>query len=136
MLVLLWLLVVGTVAQEELIAAAAAAAVGATAGHVARRLGVLRVRLDANLAARLWRPLLRVLPEFVEVLWALGRRRGGVFRTLEFPTGGERRGDYGRRAFVGYAGSLAPARLVVDVDAESGTVLVHDLGGSGSADLP
>jgi hypothetical protein len=97
----------------------------------------MRFRLDGRWLRRGWRPLLRVVPEFLLLLVAISRRPQGSFRELEFPTGGERAADVGRRAFAVFAGSLSPNRIVIDVDPESGHALVHDLlPGTSSSDLP
>jgi multisubunit Na+/H+ antiporter MnhE subunit len=131
-----WLLVVGTLTREEIIAGLIAAAIGAAAGQVAHVVGLPRVRIEWRHVRALSRALLRVVPEFGELMWSLLTRRGGVFRTIEYPVGGERRVDAGRRALIGYAASLSPGRVVIDVDQSEGTVLVHDFGGSGSSELP
>jgi hypothetical protein len=126
-LFLLWLLLVGTVQDLELVAGLCAAAIGATAAEIARELGPMRFRLQGRWLLRGSRSLLRVVPEFVLLLGALFRRPQGTFRELEFPTGGERGVDVGRRAFAVFAGSLSPNRIVIDVDRETGHALVHDL---------
>jgi hypothetical protein len=136
-LLVLWLALVGTVQDVERIAGLCAAAIGATAAEVVRSKGLLRFRVEWRWLRLLWKPVLRVVPDFLMVLAALPRRPRGGFRELEFPTGGERAVDAGRRAFAVIAPSLAPNRLVVDVDAESGRALVHDLvSSSAPRDLP
>ncbi|TML94637.1 MAG: hypothetical protein E6G03_11695 [Actinobacteria bacterium] len=132
-----WLLLVGTVQRVELIAGVCAAAIGVTATGVVRAQGLLSFQVEWRWLRLAWRPLARVVPEFFKLLAALVRRPEGTFRQLEFPAGGERAADAGRRAFAVLAGSLAPNRLVVDFDPETGKALVHDLvPGAGSADLP
>jgi hypothetical protein len=126
-LLVLWLALVGTVQDVERIAGLSAAAIGATAAEVVRSQGLLRFRVEWRWLRLLWKPLLRVVPDFFVVLAALPRRSRGQFVELDFPTGGKRAVDAGRRAFAVVAPSLAPNRLVVDVDAESGQALVHDL---------
>lgn len=123
----LWLLLVGTFQRLELIAGFCAAAIGVAATEVVRAQGLLRFRVQWRWLRLTWRPLVRVIPEFFLLLAALIRPRRGAFRHLDFPAGGERAVDAGRRAFAVWAGSLAPNRLVLDVDAESGKALVHDL---------
>lgn len=133
----LWLLLVGTFQRLELIAGLCAAAIGVAATEVVRAQGFLRFRVQWRWLRLTWRPLVRVVPEFFLLLVALIRPREGAFRQLDFPAGGERAVDAGRRAFGVWAGSLAPNRLVLDVDAESGKALVHDLvPRKGPADLP
>jgi hypothetical protein len=126
-LFVLWLLLVGTVQDVELIAGLCAAAIGATAMEVVRSQELLGFRVAWRWLRQAWKPLARVVPEFLLLMGALARRPRGSFRTLDFPVGGERAVDAGRRAFVVLAGSLAPNRLVVDVDPDTGGALVHDL---------
>jgi hypothetical protein len=123
----LWLLLVGTVQEVELVAGLCAAALGATVAEVIRSQGLLRYRVQWRWLRLLWKPLARVVPDFFLVLSALVRRSDGRFQTLEFPAGGERAVDAGRRAFAIVGTSLAPNRLVVDIDPDTGEALVHDL---------
>jgi hypothetical protein len=133
-LFLVWLLFVGTVAGLELIAGLCAAAIGATAAEVVRSQGLLNFRVESRWLVRGAGQLLRVVPEFFLVLAAIGRPSRGAFRTVEFPAGGRRAVDSGRRAWAALTGSLAPNRLVVDVDPETGKALVHDLVPGAAAD--
>jgi hypothetical protein len=126
-LLILWLLLVGTSQDTERIAGLSAAAIGATAAEVVRSQGLLDFSVEWRWLRRTPRHLARVIPDFFLVLATLVRPRRGAFRTLAFPTGGERAVDHGRRAWAGYAASFAPNRLVVDVDPDAGVVLVHDL---------
>ena len=136
-LLVLWLLFVGTVQDVERIAGLCAAAIGATAVEVVRSQGLLGFRIEWRWLRQTWKPVLRVVPEFLLLMAALLRRRRGSFRRLDFPAGGARNVDAGRRAFAVVAASFAPNRLVVDLDPEAGTALVHDLvPGHGSERLP
>jgi multisubunit Na+/H+ antiporter MnhE subunit len=126
-LFVLWLLLVGTIADTELTAGLIAAAIGATATEVVRSLGLLGFHVEWRWVNRTPKHLAAVIPDFFLVLATLVRPRRGAFRTLAFPTGGGRDIDRGRRAWAGLAASLAPNRVVVDVDEETGLVLVHDL---------
>jgi hypothetical protein len=136
-LFVLWLLLVGTVQDVELVAGFVASVAGATAAEVVRSLGLLRFRVEWRWLRLGWKPLVRVVPEFFLVLAALVRGSQGTFRELDFPVGGERAADAGRRAFAVVAGSLAPNRLVVDADRDGDVALVHELvPAKRSADLP
>jgi len=136
-LLVLWLVLVGTVQDVERIAGLCAAALGASAAEIMRSQGLLGYRVEWRWLRLAWKPLLRVVPDFFVVLFALVRPTTGRFRTIEFPTGGTRDVDAGRRAFIVIAPSLAPNSLVVDADPESGEVLVHDLvPGAASPGLP
>jgi hypothetical protein len=126
-LLVLWLLLVGTVQDVERIAGLAAAALGATAAEVVRSQGLLRYRVEARWVRRGLLQLLRVVPDFVRALAALTAPPRGSFRTVPFPAGGQRDVDRGRRAWATLTASLAPNRLVVDIDPDAGEALVHDL---------
>jgi hypothetical protein len=126
-LLVLWLLLVGAVQDVELIAGLAAAAIGATGAEVVRSQGLLRYRVEARWLVPGARQLRRVVPDFIRVIAVLPRRPRGTFRTVPFPAGGERDVDRGRRAWATLAASLAPNRLVVDLDPDTGEALVHDL---------
>jgi hypothetical protein len=88
---------------------------------------LLNYRVEWRWLARTPRQVANVIPEFFLVLATLIRPRRGTFRTLPFPAGGERAVDHGRRAWTALTASLAPNRLVVDLDREKGEALVHDL---------
>jgi hypothetical protein len=97
-LFVLWLVLVGTVQGEvELIAGLCAAAIGTTAVEVVRSQGLLGFRVEWRWLRQVWKPLARVLPEFLLLMGALVRRPRGSFRTIEIPVGGERAVDAGRR---------------------------------------
>ncbi len=124
-LLVLWLLFAGTEQEVEVIAGLCAAAIGATAAEVVRSQGLLRFRVEGRWVGRSVLALGRVVPDFVLLLRVLPQRPRGSFRTLEFPTGGERGIDAGRRAAATFAPSLAPNRLVIDLGEDG--ALVHDL---------
>jgi hypothetical protein len=123
----LWLLLVGALQEVELIAGLFAAAIGAAAVDVVRAQGLLGFNVERRWLRPAWKPLLRVVPDFLLLMGALARRSRGAFRTLEFPVGGGRAIDAGRRAFAVFAPSLAPNRLVVDVDPDGEGAVVHEL---------
>ena len=126
-LFLLWLALVGSVPNLELVAGVFAAAIAALAVEVVRSQGLLRFRVEWRWLRLLGAQLLRVVPDFLLLMAALPRRPRGSFRTLEFPVGGTRAIDAGRRAYAVMAASLAPNRLVVGVDPDEDGAVVHDL---------
>ena len=133
-LFLLWLLLVGNLAGTERIAGLFAAAIGATAAEIVRSLGLFEFRVERRWLARTPKQLASAFFGFFVVLRTLARPRSGTFRTAEFPTGGERAVDHGRRAWAAFAGSLGPNTLVVDLDPNSGLALLHDLVSQAAAD--
>jgi multisubunit Na+/H+ antiporter MnhE subunit len=133
LLFLLWLVLVGTVASLELYAGAVAAAIGAMAAELVRSRGLMRFRFELGWVARVWRPLVQIVPDFATLALA-------VFRTIvsrRFPADayvevdlagtGARPRSAGWRALATAAGSLAPNTVVVDVDRERTSMLVHRL---------
>jgi hypothetical protein len=129
----LWLAYVGEWNRIEWIAAACAAAVGATAALVVVRQGLLRFRPELEWILRARSVPLQVLVDFWIVSAALVRtivrRRPvrGTFRANAFPAGGDDPRSAFRRACVTTLTTYSPNAYVIDVDAEAGTVLLHDL---------
>jgi multisubunit Na+/H+ antiporter MnhE subunit len=133
-LFVLWLVFVGTASDRmENIGGLFASALAATAAEVVRSQGLLHFRVERRWWVRLWRQPWRIVADFGIVVLAFfaqlihPRAHRGSFRTVEFPTGGQRAADRGRRAFVAAVGSLAPNTLVVEVDEEGGELLLHHL---------
>jgi hypothetical protein len=129
----LWLGFVGATSAGEELAGIVTAGLGATAAEVVRRHGLFSYRpplaLLRSLPLRAW----YVVRDFVLLLAVLGRSlatrrvRDGAFRVLERETGGDDARGRGLRAYVGWAGSLAPNTLVVHVDEAEHLVLEHEL---------
>jgi hypothetical protein len=117
-----WLGLVGTVAWLELLAGACAAALAATGAEALRSRGLLAFRIEPRFLIRIWRPLVRIVPDSGLLLLALVRRGRGAFD--EIPAGDT---TPGRRAWIGAAGSIAPNSVVVDVDTHERKVLLHRL---------
>ena len=121
----LWLLLVGTVKTPELVAGAVAAALG-VAGIVAARRHLPEYRLEPRWLASLLPVPWEIVRDTVVVLARLPRRTRGRFRSaaLAVPPGPRGRG---MQALAEVRGTLAPNAYVVDVDAERGLVLLHEL---------
>jgi multisubunit Na+/H+ antiporter MnhE subunit len=138
----LWVLLVGTKDELELLAGACAAVLGVVAVEAVRSQGLLRFEFRKSWLVSALKPLARVLPDYVIVLRVLVgalRRRGrtrGAFRAVPFDAGGDTPLGAGRRAFVTAAGSIAPNALVVDVDRERNLLLVHELDPAKAPDTP
>jgi len=133
LLVLLWIAYVGTVDRTEVVAGILAALVAAGALEVVRTQGLLRFRTDRVWLLRAWKAPAQIAYDFVLLSWlvlrALARRRriGGEFLSVEFSTG-DRRAEYAwRRAWVTTVGTMSPNVLVVDLDADRKTALLHSL---------
>jgi multisubunit Na+/H+ antiporter MnhE subunit len=128
-----YLLLVASLAWQELFAGAIAAAIAAVAAVVTRRIGKLRFftepRWLLRLAALAWKVVVDSGIVFT-ALWRRLVRRGtaeGTFRTVPFDTRGRDARSAARRALVTAALSLTPNTVVVAIDRRHGKLLVHQL---------
>jgi len=133
-LALLWFLYQGEWNGIEQVAAACAATVAAAVAVAVRMQERTDVRLELRWLARARAVPWQIVREFglvtVFLVRALVRRRTpptGGFRELEFPTGGARPAERGRRAFAALAITYSPNSYAVDMDEDEHTVLVHTL---------
>jgi hypothetical protein len=119
----LWMLLVGEWNHIEWIAGASAATVAASIAEIARsRVGV-GVRIPLEWVGKAWTVPAMILVDFAIVMWALARRRRGSLR--ERPSPATR--TAGIRMWANLTANYSPNSFVVDLDPDSGTVLVHDL---------
>jgi multisubunit Na+/H+ antiporter MnhE subunit len=133
LLVLLWIAYVGTVAGTELAAGVLAALVAAVALETVRAQGLLHFRTDRVWLLRVWKAPAQIVYDFVLLSWllvrALARRQRirGEFLTTPFPTGDLRAAYAWRRAWVTTLGTMSPNVLVVDLDVDDRTAVLHSL---------
>jgi multisubunit Na+/H+ antiporter MnhE subunit len=119
----LWMLLVGEWNHIEWIAGASAATVAATIAEIARSRVDAGVRVPLEWVAKAWTVPAMIVVDFGLVMWALVRRRRGAFH--ERPSPATR--TAGIRAWANLTANYSPNSFVVDLDPESGTVLVHVL---------
>jgi multisubunit Na+/H+ antiporter MnhE subunit len=125
-LFLLWIAFVDNVFGVELAAGVGAAALGATAALVARMEERTRkFALTPRQLVALLGPAARIVPDFWRVVVAIPKRPQG--RTRHMPIPASLRDSAGGRALAVASGSLTPNSVVVDIDREAGTMLVHEL---------
>jgi hypothetical protein len=108
----LWMLLVGEWNRDEWVAAAIAATVAATLGEMARARAGVALRLPA--LRLLWSVPHTVVADFGLLMWALGRRKEGVFRSRP-----------AANTWTAYVANISPNAYVVEMDDEQ--VLLHDL---------
>jgi multisubunit Na+/H+ antiporter MnhE subunit len=133
LLAALWLALVDTVVLPELVTGAVAAAVAATGAVVVRgqRKVLLRPRLKWLLAVR--RPLVASVTDLRPLAVALWRRgvrhrpEEGRFAEVPYTAVGDDPRAAAHRVLTQALGSIAPNTLVVGVDHERRTMLVHEL---------
>jgi hypothetical protein len=128
-----WIVLVGTNSGLELLAGACAALLGALLALALRRQALLRYRFEGRWLLKLVQVPWRVVYEFGVVFGALAmhmvglRRMSSRYRAFDFPVGGDDPASRGRRATAAAADAISPNTLPVDVDAESGLALRHEL---------
>jgi multisubunit Na+/H+ antiporter MnhE subunit len=129
----LWMVLADSVRIVEIVVGIGVAALGATGFELVRRQRVAEQDIPLRLFARVWRVLLRAVPD----VWRLTRAafaqlvhrqpvRGGVV-AMPFGHGGVDPKQRGVRAIEGGLGSVAPNTTVIGVDRETGVLLVHQL---------
>jgi multisubunit Na+/H+ antiporter MnhE subunit len=137
LLAALWLALVDTVVVPELVVGAIAAAVAATGAVLVRSQRRLLLRPRAAWARHAAGPLMRTVTDFgplARALWRRGIRRrdeGGALAAVPYAAVGDDPRDAAHRVFTQALGSLAPNTLVVAIDAERRTLLVHELAPTG-----
>jgi multisubunit Na+/H+ antiporter MnhE subunit len=129
LLTVLWLVLADSRRLEEIIAGVVVGALGATASVIVRaqRDVILRPRPRWVLDA------LRTFGRWPRDLWALARalpsRPTGRIVEEPFEATGEDPRSAARRALAVVGGTLAPNSIVVEIDADRGVLVRHDLVG-------
>jgi multisubunit Na+/H+ antiporter MnhE subunit len=131
--VVTWLLLVGTLERNEILAGVGAGAVAATVAELVRVQDYRRFRPRAKWLFRAARLPAHVFADSLLVFRVLYRRlftadrRGGAFRACRLDPGGDDAQSAARRALIVASLSLAPNTYVVGIDEEEGLILVHQL---------
>lgn len=123
----LWLLIQGEWNAIQIYAAASAATLSLVVALVVSRFALPAARVERRWLVRAVRIPWLVVKEFWMITRVLLERGEGEFRRLDFPAGGARPAERGRRAFIAMATGYSPNSYVLDVDEERGEVLVHVL---------
>jgi multisubunit Na+/H+ antiporter MnhE subunit len=129
----LWMLLADSAQVAVLVAGAAVATLAATAFESVRRQRVAAQALRPVLALRIWRVVVRAVPDIGRLTRAafaqLIRPQAARGRVLAMPFG-HTEDDPDARALRAVAiglGSIAPNTVVIGVDPDSGLLLVHQL---------
>ena len=133
LLAALWLALVDTVVGPELVTGAVAAAIAATGAVLVRGQRELLLRPRAAWLLRAGRPLLGTVTDLgplLRSLWRRGIRRAderGELVELPYAAVADEPRAAAHRVLTETLGTLAPNTIVVDVDKERRTMLVHQL---------
>lgn len=128
-----WILLAGEWNHYQWIAASGAAAVAATVGEIARTRSGVAARVPLAWLRRGYSAFLQVFVDFGIVLWVLARsalRREtvhGAFHSHESDMTGDGPAAVGVRAWRTLLADYSPNAYVVDVDRDTGLVLLHEL---------
>jgi multisubunit Na+/H+ antiporter MnhE subunit len=128
----LWLVYQGEWNRIQWVAAACAATLGATLATVLAARGLLRFRVPLRAVLDAKNVPLQIVIDFGIVSLALARRllgtkTRGAFVVRSSASGGDDPRAVGDRACRAVLATLSPNAYVVDMNAESHEVLVHDL---------
>jgi len=129
----LWLALVDRVKLDELAAGALAAALGATAAVLVRQQRRTLLRPRARWLRCVWRPARSLVTDVWPLAKALATRgvlrRGGAGRVSELPfdVAGDDPREAAYRVLTATLGSLGPNTIVLEIDAEHGTLIAHQL---------
>lgn len=132
-LFLLWLLLVDSVHEPELITGGVVAVLAAGISEGMRPLASAPIRIRPSMLRYGYRPIVLLLTDTVRVVSALlgalatGRRPSGRFRAVRFRAGSEGSTDRARRVLTEWAASVGPNRYAIGVDCEAKVLLVHEL---------
>jgi multisubunit Na+/H+ antiporter MnhE subunit len=129
----LWMLLADSVRLAELVAGAAVAALGATACEMVRRQRVAAQALRPDLSLRIWRVVVRAVPDIGRLTRAALAQlirpkpvRGRVL-AMAFGHTEDDPDARGLRAAAIGLGSIAPNTVVIGIDPDAGLLLVHQL---------
>lgn len=124
----LWALVVGEWDRSIALFGAASAVAATALAEVLRTRAAVGVRIPAKLLAEGLSIPPMIVADFGVITWAL--LRSGLRRRVvrgELVTRTLRDNRPGARAWIAFAATYSPNALVVDIDRERGTILLHDL---------
>jgi multisubunit Na+/H+ antiporter MnhE subunit len=128
LLAALWLALVDNTPLPELVTGAVAAAIAATGAVLVRGQRRVVARPDARWLRRAWRPLVHLVTDLRPLVGALPRRgAGSTLAEVPYAAVSEEPRETAHRVLTQALGSLGPNTIVVDVDPERGTMLVHQL---------
>jgi multisubunit Na+/H+ antiporter MnhE subunit len=128
LLAALWLALVDTTMLPELVAGAVAAAIAATGAVLVRGQRQVVTRPDPRWLRQAWRPLVRLAADVWPLLAALPRRgAGSTLVEVPYAAVSEEPRETAHRVLTQGLGSLGPNTIVVDIDRDRRTMLVHQL---------
>ena len=128
-LTVLWLALADSRRLEEIVAGVAVAALGATASVIVRAQRDVVLRPRPRWVLEALQPLGRWPHDLWALLRALSARPTGRIVEEPFEATGEDPRSAARRALAVGGGSLAPNVIVVEIDADRGVLVRHELMG-------
>lgn len=129
----LWLALVDRVKLDELLLGVGAATLGATAAVLVRQQRSALMRPRASWLRSAWRPPLALVGDLwplARTLWTRGilrRRATGRISELPYDAVGDDPRQVAHRVLTAVLGSLGPNTIVLDIDADTRTLIAHQL---------
>jgi len=137
----LWFAFVSKVELAEGLIGVFATAAAATGDLVIRRQGFAKFRPEARWFLAFWREPWWVLNGTVVIFWALvrraivGKQPDSTFRSLDFDAGRAGGQACARRALALILTTLPPNSVVIGIDEDKNSMLVHQLQQSGEPEV-
>jgi hypothetical protein len=135
-----YMLLIDTASLPELYAMAGVAVLCGLTFSVSREQGFIEARLNPGLLLGVWRLVLQIPLDIAFLCWEAvaqlvrPRPSRGSFRTAPFEAVQDTARDVGRRAVAEAIGSVAPNTIVIGVDPDGRTLIVHQLRRHGSSE--
>ena len=129
----LWLLLVDSVDEPNLITGAVCAVLAAALAARVHALRAVHARPRIRMLRFAHRPAQLLVADSARVTWALfthvvlRRTSGGHFRAARYRAVGEDPEDVARRILTEWGASLGPNRYVIGIDTSRRLLLIHEL---------
>lgn len=129
----LWMVLVDTSSQPEVVTGVVVAAAGAILGTLVTAARDEPARVSPGMLLRIYRPFVLLFTDSARVTWALAvsvvrrRRVEGRFRAVRYRATAQTSDARARRIFTEWGASLAPNRYAIGVDPDGRYLLIHEL---------
>lgn len=129
----LWMVLVDTRYEPEVVTGVVVAAAGAVIGTVVTAARGEPARVSPTMLRRIYRPFVLVFTDTARVIWALvatlvfRRRIQGRLRAVRYGATAPTAEDRARRILTEWGASLAANRYAVGIDPEVRYLLIHEL---------
>jgi multisubunit Na+/H+ antiporter MnhE subunit len=130
---LLWLLLVDSVGEQQLVAGGICAVIAAALATGIHSRGSVGARLRPSMLRFVYRPLTLLVSDSARVTWALfarvvlRRTVSGRIRAVRYDAVADDPEDVTRRILTEWGASAAPNRYAIGIDPDRRVLVVHEL---------